>query len=44
MRLALFNEEDGSTCLKTLREAGAKVCNIHLEWKLSLYASDHNTE
>ena len=26
VRLALFNEEDGSTCLRTLREAGAKVC------------------
>ena len=38
MRLALFNEEDGSTCLKTLREAGAKVCKrMH-----SLYTSDHN--
>ena len=25
VRLALFNEEDGVTCLKTLRDAGAKV-------------------
>jgi len=28
VRLALFNEEDGSTCLRTLREAGAKVISV----------------